>query len=524
MDKRRPLNPGAIHLADEPPFHVGALEVRPATREVLRGGLVEILEPRVMQVLVALARADGRVISHDELIERAWGGQVVGEGSIHRVMSHLRRLETTLGAGCFSLETVVKVGYRLSALDAAPAEAELPTPTTTEAAERIAPKLDRRVMLGGVGAGLTALAFGAWRLGQGSAAPPAISGLAQGVISAGNEALLRGLPEDDEQAVAYFRRAIELAPRSADAWAGLALGYAQLLDFSVSEVEEANAARTREAARTALALDPGNADAETAMILIRPFFRNWLPVEAELRAALGRHAGNARLNTALGGLLVDAGRPRAAIPLLNQAIGQDARQYIAQSRLAFAEWSSGDILQAEQRMERTQRLWPRNPQAWLHRLHFLTLMGKASAALAMIADVEALPVAGPRESPLPLAMYAACATALASGTEVDRARAVELVARARANRVAASHEAAVYFGNFGRIDVAFDLLEQYYFGGGRPDNIRAAPSLLSRRSTRILFLPPAAPIRRDPRFETLLRKLGLEHYWRASGARPDYRG
>lgn len=529
MDKRRDLDPGAIHLADELPFEIGALEVRPATREVARGGVVEVLEPRVMQVLVALAQAGGHVVSHHALIERAWSGQVVGEGSIHRVVSRLRRLEATIGAGCFALETVVKVGYRLSALD---------SPTTSEcrateivaeleidqSGERNGPKMDRRVLLGGAAVGLTALAAGVWRPGARRAAAPEPSGSAEGMIAAGNEALRRGLPEEDEQAVAYFRRAIELAPRSSEAWAGLALGHVQLLSMDIADEDTANAARAREAARTALALDPGNTDAQTALILIRPSFRNWLPVEAELRGALRRHPGNARLQTALGDFLVDVGRPRAAILPLSQAIEQDPRQYFAQTLLAYAEWSTGAILRADKRFEQNQRLWPRHRQAWVHRLTFLSLTGRASAALATIADVDARPTPGPREAALPLAMYAACATALATRTEATRARALDLVAGARARGVVASYEAALYFASLGRNDSAFELLDRYYFGGGGPDNIRGGPRPLSRRVTVVLFLPPAAPLRRDPRFGVLTRRLGVEGYWRASGARPDYRG
>ena len=47
----------AVILAQSPPFTLGALNVRPATREVEAAEFRDVLEPRVMQVLVALARA-----------------------------------------------------------------------------------------------------------------------------------------------------------------------------------------------------------------------------------------------------------------------------------------------------------------------------------------------------------------------------------------------------------------------------------------------------------------------------------
>ncbi len=57
-----------VSLAHAPPFSVGAVSVRPATREVQTTNGRVVLEPRVMQVFVALARANGEVVTRDDLI------------------------------------------------------------------------------------------------------------------------------------------------------------------------------------------------------------------------------------------------------------------------------------------------------------------------------------------------------------------------------------------------------------------------------------------------------------------------
>lgn len=101
-----------VDLAHEPPFTLGGLEVRPATREAGAGAAVEILEPRVMQVLVALARRRGEVVSRDELILSCWAGRAVGDDAINRCIARIRRLCETHGG--FSLETIARVGYRLN--------------------------------------------------------------------------------------------------------------------------------------------------------------------------------------------------------------------------------------------------------------------------------------------------------------------------------------------------------------------------------------------------------------------------
>ena len=44
-----------VNLADVPPFRLGDVEVHPSTRQLIRDGRSETLEPRLMQVLVVLA-------------------------------------------------------------------------------------------------------------------------------------------------------------------------------------------------------------------------------------------------------------------------------------------------------------------------------------------------------------------------------------------------------------------------------------------------------------------------------------
>lgn len=103
--------PGAIDLAHEPRFALGGLEVRPPTRELVAGGQSELLEPRVMQVLVALARVRGQVVSRDDLIQACWGGRAVGEDAINRCTQAIRKLAEAHGG--FVVTTIPRVGYRL---------------------------------------------------------------------------------------------------------------------------------------------------------------------------------------------------------------------------------------------------------------------------------------------------------------------------------------------------------------------------------------------------------------------------
>ena len=128
--------PGRVVLAHEPPFTIGDVSVDPPTRQVESPSARETLEPRVMQVLVALGRAHGRIVTRDELIAWCWDGRIVGEDAINRAIFRLRQVANDIGRGSFGIETITKVGYRLTG--------ETAVPSTTSAALAPAPAMNRR--------------------------------------------------------------------------------------------------------------------------------------------------------------------------------------------------------------------------------------------------------------------------------------------------------------------------------------------------------------------------------------------
>ena len=81
-----------VVLAHQAPIRLGPLAIEPAMRRLVHDdGRAEIIEQRVMQVLAALVRANGAILTRDELIDRCWDGRIVGDDAINRVMSRLRR-------------------------------------------------------------------------------------------------------------------------------------------------------------------------------------------------------------------------------------------------------------------------------------------------------------------------------------------------------------------------------------------------------------------------------------------------
>lgn len=129
MTANSPATP--IDLAREADFRLGEVLVRPSIRQVEAKGQAETLEPRVLQVLVALSRRAGQVVSRDELVELCWEGRSVSDDAINRCISRIRKLGDAHAA--FAIETISRVGYRLDVSDA-PATAVAPAAQRGEGA------------------------------------------------------------------------------------------------------------------------------------------------------------------------------------------------------------------------------------------------------------------------------------------------------------------------------------------------------------------------------------------------------
>lgn len=145
MEPGRELDHNPVDLAHERPTIIGPIMIEPSLRRVSAKGKVIILEPKVMQVLVALLRDEERILSRDDLIDVCWNGTIVGDGSINRVISLLRSSLREVAGDGLVIETVPKVGYRLLVHDETPdMQAATPSPT---APDPVAKRLGSRLLL-----------------------------------------------------------------------------------------------------------------------------------------------------------------------------------------------------------------------------------------------------------------------------------------------------------------------------------------------------------------------------------------
>ena len=95
------------------PFRLGPWLVQPGLNRLSDDDQVVTLAPRVMDVLVCLARRAGDIVSADELLDIVWQGRAHVDNTIYQAITHLRN---ALGDDAHQpryIETISKKGYRL---------------------------------------------------------------------------------------------------------------------------------------------------------------------------------------------------------------------------------------------------------------------------------------------------------------------------------------------------------------------------------------------------------------------------
>jgi DNA-binding winged helix-turn-helix (wHTH) protein/TolB-like protein/Tfp pilus assembly protein PilF len=95
-------------------FEIGDWEVLPGKGILRCGDQEEKPEPKVFEVLLALARRDGDLLTRDDLIDEVWDGRPIGDEPINRCIAQLRGHFGDRERPHRYIETLTKRGYRLS--------------------------------------------------------------------------------------------------------------------------------------------------------------------------------------------------------------------------------------------------------------------------------------------------------------------------------------------------------------------------------------------------------------------------
>lgn len=523
-----------IDLANEPDFDLGGMHVAPSTRELFGPSGREVLEPRVMMVLVVLAGHRGHTVSRDHLVELCWGGLIVGDDAINRVIGKLRKVAAASGA--FEIETITKVGYLLKELPLDGAAAKVPA--GAGAALAVEPVAPARKPEGGRTSILVALAAiavaalgGAVWLWKPTRTAQPVAAVASGtsaedpvveaLVKQGLIAIREHSAVQVQQGVAQLQEATAQDPDSARAWGALALGYSVLWHRTPPEEQPAVIARANAAIDRALELAPAQTEALQARAAMTPTFGNWLAREAIERDTVRRTGGRSGTYPRF---LQFVGRNAAALPLIERAVAEDPGALYPMAGRANLMFALGRLDEADRATADLVRLWPRNYLAWFTRAYFLMYSNQADEAVRFIEDREKWPLEIPRAE-MELVLQMARALASRSPAEAD--------ALIRTYDGLAS-KGQGYLQNAIRVSAALD----------RPDDaFRYAailyltpPDKLPRerfsgqqnyatgndRHTDLLFMPPMDRLHGDPRFLDLLTRTGMVDYWKKSGTTPDF--
>ena len=126
--------------------------------------------------------------------------------------------------------------------------------------------------------------------------------------------------EDNEEARGYYRRALELDPNFARAYAGLAMTYA--MDFRLRPTASSSPAlaRAAELAETARQIDPEIPEVYWALAFVDAQSRRHRQAIGSLQKAIELNPSYADAYAFMGGIYTYIGKPAKSIPLLRAAL------------------------------------------------------------------------------------------------------------------------------------------------------------------------------------------------------------
>jgi DNA-binding winged helix-turn-helix (wHTH) protein len=213
------------------------------------------LTPKAFDLIVALVRRDGHLVTKDDLLREVWPGTFVEEVNITVHISGLRKSLDQGAKGASMIETVPTHGYRFVA------------PFTTTNVE-IA--LHRRPEPGSRELGR-----------QPTNNPDAYRAYLQG-----RHEWNRRSKDSLRRGIEYFQRAVEIDQQFAAAYSGLADCYAALGYLSFASPSEAFPAAGQNAEK-ALALDETLAEPHASLGFVKLYFEwDWSGAEVEFQRAI----------------------------------------------------------------------------------------------------------------------------------------------------------------------------------------------------------------------------------------------
>jgi len=297
---------------------------------------------------------------------------------------------------------------------------------------------------------------------------------------------------DMRKAIGYFENAIASDPNYAQAYAGLADCYNQLGTALVGVMPPLEARRTAEtAARKALEIDSELAEAHAALGYVNFFNWNWITGEEELKRSIELNPNYASAHSHYALYLVARERTDEALAEINRAQELDPLSLSISSSRGFVLLNAHRYDEAIDQLRRVIAIDPNHYQAnWF--LAF-TYLANRQIDQSIITAEKAVAVSG--RAPAALGVLG-----LAYGNAGRKREANQVLnelQQVQKQRYVTPMALTLVYMGLGNKDQAFAWLEKAY----------------EERSNHIAFFkvnPTIDPLRSDPRFNALLRKIGLD--------------
>ena len=305
----------------------------------------------------------------------------------------------------------------------------------------------------------------------------------------GKDLLGRFTKADLDTAEQYFQRALAKDPASAAAYAGMAGVWLYRRQIGLAPAREAGE-KARAAALKAVELDDSLADAHLRLAAVFTWtdfaFRD---AEREYKRTLELDPNDPTARALYGHLLMILGRPAEAIPQTERAVATDPLDVGSRVFHAFALFYARRYDEATAQARAALRLQPGHPGA-------LGVLVQTAHMKQQYADV-----------------VAAAATMYEATGRPDVAEALKKgyaeVGYAAAWRQATAVELAKYGDEPG---VALDAAENYAIAADRARALDLLERAYKERVPGITYIgcnPLFDPLRAEPRFQALLRKMNL---------------
>lgn len=326
----------------------------------------------------------------------------------------------------------------------------------------------------------------------GSKQPP-VSAEAHTFFLKGRYHYWRSTPEDEDLALRYFARAIELAPNFAAAHAGLADTLASLPTRGI-KAGEAEIARARDAAARALAIDPQSIDAILAKAHIaRALDYDWAEAARLYKKAVLINPGAARPHNSFGVLLSLMGRFEEADREFNQALRLDPLSMQVHTNLVLNLYRQSRFDEAVAAAVKASETDPAYRNIYSPRAAALAEMGRFDQALASM-DILSQRAGGN------LTDYHLALLGYIHAKAGNRQKAFDVIRqledRSKSRFVARAALADVYLG-LGDSSKALELMEE---------------ALANREIllAGLLVSPHSQALAADPRFISLRRRIARQ--------------